>query len=97
FRFAELPSALPAALSGARIAVAVGVIGADIAEISTAGTSSGLGHEIQLDLTAVTAHTPRAWAATVVLFLFAVCAFYLVGLAERLLAPWSTEERGPQR
>ena len=32
FRFAELPAALPAALSGARIALAVGVIGAFIAE-----------------------------------------------------------------
>ena len=32
FRFAELPAALPAALSGARIALAVGVIGAYIAE-----------------------------------------------------------------
>ena len=31
FRFAELPAALPAALSGARIALAVGVIGAYIA------------------------------------------------------------------
>ena len=35
FRFAELPAALPAALSGARIALAVGVIGAFIAETST--------------------------------------------------------------
>ena len=35
FRFAELPAALPAALSGARIALAVGVIGAFIAETTT--------------------------------------------------------------
>jgi len=49
--------------SGARIAVAVAVIGAVIAEISTAGTAAGLGHEIQLDLDYVTAQTtPRAWA-----------------------------------
>jgi NitT/TauT family transport system permease protein/putative hydroxymethylpyrimidine transport system permease protein len=94
FRFAELPAALPAALSGARIAVAVGVIGAYIAEVSTAGTSAGLGHEIQLDLNYVTAQTtPRAWAATVVLFLFALACFYAFGLAQRRLAPWSVPQR----
>jgi putative hydroxymethylpyrimidine transport system permease protein len=88
FRFAELPAALPGALSGARIAVAVGVIGADIAETATAGTSSGIGHQVQLDLSAVTAQqTPRAWAGTVVLFLFALACFQLFGLAERLLRP----------
>ena len=38
FRFAELPAALPAALSGARIALAVGVIGAFIAEMATPTT-----------------------------------------------------------
>jgi NitT/TauT family transport system permease protein/putative hydroxymethylpyrimidine transport system permease protein len=99
FRFAELPAALPAALSGARIAVAVGVIGADIAEISTAGTSSGLGHEIQLDLNNVVAQTPRAWAATVVLFLFAIACFYALSLAQRRLAPWSlpARDRGQRR
>ena len=45
FRFAELPAALPAALSGARIALAVGVIGAFIAETSTptAAAYAGLG------------------------------------------------------
>ena len=80
FRFAEWPAALPAALSGARIAVAVAVIGAVIAEISTAGPPSGLGHEIQLDLDYVTAQTtPRAWAATAVLFCFALACFYAFG------------------
>jgi NitT/TauT family transport system permease protein/putative hydroxymethylpyrimidine transport system permease protein len=91
FRFAELPAALPAALSGARIAVAVAVIGAFIAETSTAGTSSGLGHEIQLDLSYATAHaTQRAWAATLVLFAFALACFYAFGLLQRRLAPWTT-------
>jgi len=95
FRFAELPAALPAALSGARIAVAVAVIGAVIAEISTPGTSAGLGHEIQLDLSFATAPaTARAWAATSVLFAFALACFYAFGLAQRRLAPWTTRARG---
>ena len=65
FRFAELPAALPAALSGARIALAIGVIGAYIAESQTATTAvhAGLGREINADLNAL--QTPRAYAAAV--------------------------------
>jgi putative hydroxymethylpyrimidine transport system permease protein len=92
FRFAELPAALPAALSGARIALAVGVIGAYIAETSTAGTSAGLGHEVQNDLTAL--QTPRAWAAALVLFLFAIACFHTLGLIEHRLAPWANRPIG---
>jgi putative hydroxymethylpyrimidine transport system permease protein len=92
FRFAELPAALPAALSGTRIALAVAVIGADIAEISTAGTSSGLGHEIVNDLQSL--QDARAWAATLVMSAFAVLCFYALGLLERGLAPWTVRTRG---
>jgi putative hydroxymethylpyrimidine transport system permease protein len=89
FRFAELPAALPAALSGARIALAVGVIGAFIAETSTpsSGPYAGLGREITSDLTAL--QTSRAYAATAVLFVFAVACFYALTIAERKLAPWT--------
>jgi ABC-type nitrate/sulfonate/bicarbonate transport system permease component len=92
FRFGELPAALPAAISGARIAVTIGVIGAYIAESQTAttGAHAGLGHEINADLTAL--QTPRAYAAALVLFAFAVACFYALGLAERLLAPWARAE-----
>ena len=93
-RFAELPAALPAAISGARIALTVGVIGAYIAESQTAtvGTHAGLGHEINADLTAL--QTPRAYAAAVVLFAFAIACFYALALAERRLAPWAAHSRG---
>jgi ABC-type nitrate/sulfonate/bicarbonate transport system permease component len=93
FRFAELPAALPAALSGARIALAVGVIGAFIAETTTptSGAYPGLGREIIAD---VNFQTPRAYAGAAVLFVFAIACFYALALAERRLAPWSIRLRG---
>lgn len=88
-RFVELPAALPAALSGTRIALAVGVIGAYIAETATPtiGPYAGLGREINSDLTAL--QTPRAWAAAAVLFAFSIACFYSLALIERRLAPWA--------
>jgi putative hydroxymethylpyrimidine transport system permease protein len=97
FRFAELPAALPAAISGARIALTVAVIGAYIAESQTAtsGTHAGLGHEINADLTAL--QTPRAYAAAALLFALAIACFYALTLAERRLAPWASQSRGDTR
>ncbi|HLM85353.1 MAG TPA: ABC transporter permease subunit [Solirubrobacteraceae bacterium] len=95
FRFAELPAALPAALSGARIALAVGVIGAFIAETSTPSTAaySGLGREIMTNVSSGF-QTPRAYAATAVLFAFAIACFYALALAERALVPWKLPRGG---
>jgi NitT/TauT family transport system permease protein/putative hydroxymethylpyrimidine transport system permease protein len=81
FRLAELPSALPAALSGARIAVAIGVIGAVLAEQS--GSTKGLGHMLLQAIPNL--ETARAYAAAVVLAVFAIALFYALGLAERRL------------
>jgi putative hydroxymethylpyrimidine transport system permease protein len=83
FRFAELPAAAPAALSGAKIAVAVSVIGAVFAEY--AGSSSGLGHLILQAIPQL--QTARAYAAVVVLAALAVSLFYLFAAAERWLNP----------
>jgi ABC-type nitrate/sulfonate/bicarbonate transport system permease component len=96
FRLAELPAALPAALSGARIAIAVGVIGAFIAETTTptSGPHPGLGREI---ITDVNFQMPRAYAGTLILFVFAIACFYALSLAERRLAPWATRPRGEPR
>lgn len=96
-RFAELPAALPAALSGARIALAVAVIGAYIAETSTAttGPHPGLGREIAADINAL--QTARAYAAAVVLFAFAIACFYSLALLERRLAPWAHRPKGDVR
>jgi NitT/TauT family transport system permease protein/putative hydroxymethylpyrimidine transport system permease protein len=94
FRYAEAPAALPAALSGAKIAVAVAVIGAVFAEY--AGSSEGLGH---LMLQAIPQlETPRAYAAVVLLAAFAVALFTALALAERRLVPWAhRRQEGPNR
>lgn len=81
FRLTELPAALPAALSGARIAVAIAVIGAVLAEQSA--STKGLGH---LMLQAIpNLQTARAYAAVVLMAVFAIALFYALGLAERRL------------
>jgi putative hydroxymethylpyrimidine transport system permease protein len=95
FRIAEAPAALPAALSGAKIALAVAVIAAFIAETSTGaivGQPTGLGWEIVDDITAL--QTAREYAAVLVLMLFALACFYTLALAERRLAPWAHRSRG---
>jgi ABC-type nitrate/sulfonate/bicarbonate transport system permease component len=85
FRWVEAPAALPAALSGAKIAVAVGGIAAVFAEY--AGSEKGLGHLLLQSIPQL--ETARAWAAVVVLAALAIACFSLLALAERRLAPWA--------
>lgn len=85
FRWVEAPAALPAAISGAKIAVAVGGIAAVFAEY--AGSEDGLGHLLLQSIPQL--ETARAWAAVVVLAALAVFCFALLALAERWLAPWA--------
>jgi putative hydroxymethylpyrimidine transport system permease protein len=84
FTRAEAPSALPYAFSGAKIAVAVAVIGAVFGE--WAGSSSGLGH-LMLQASAQL-ETARLFAAVVVLSVFAVALFALLSVLERRVAWW---------
>ena len=84
-RHLELPAALPGLLSGAKIAVAVAVIGAVLAE--QAGSSDGLGHLIQQALPQF--ETARAYAAVFLLSLLAIALFGALSLAERRLLPWA--------
>jgi ABC-type nitrate/sulfonate/bicarbonate transport system permease component len=90
FRHVELPAALPGLFTGAKIAVAVAVIGAVFAE--QAGSSSGLGYLFQQSIPQLL--TARAYAAVVILSLFAIALFTLLSLAERLALPWTYEPRG---
>jgi putative hydroxymethylpyrimidine transport system permease protein len=91
FRWVEAPAALPAALSGAKIAVAVGGIAAVFAEY--AGSEDGLGHLLLQSIPQL--ETARAWAAVVVLAALAVLCFTLLALAERRLAPWAHRRKDP--
>jgi ABC-type nitrate/sulfonate/bicarbonate transport system permease component len=90
-RWVELPAALPAALSGAKIAVAVGGIAAVFAEY--AGSENGLGHLLLQSIPQL--ETARAWATVVVLAALAIFCFSLLALAERRLAPWAHRPKDP--
>ena len=85
FRYLEAPAALPGLLSGAKIAVAVAVIGAVLAE--QAGSSDGLGHLLLQAIPQL--ETPRAYAAVVLLSALALLLFGALTLAERLAVPWA--------
>jgi putative hydroxymethylpyrimidine transport system permease protein len=83
-RRVEAPTALPYAFSGAKIAVAVAVIGAVFGE--WAGSSSGLGYLMQTDNASL--NTPRLWASVVVLSLMAIGLFAALSLLERRVVRW---------
>ena len=84
----EARAALPSAFSGLKIAAAVAVIGAVFAE--WAGTiHGGLGKTI---LTAGSSlDTPRAFAATVLLFVLAIALYALFALLERHVIDWKDQ------
>jgi NitT/TauT family transport system permease protein/putative hydroxymethylpyrimidine transport system permease protein len=80
----EAPTALPYLFSGAKIAVAIAVIGAVFGE--WAGSSSGLGHLIQE--ASAQLQTDRTFAAVVVLSAIAITLFALLAALERWVAWW---------
>jgi putative hydroxymethylpyrimidine transport system permease protein len=84
FRRVEAPTALPYAFSGAKIAVAVAVIGAVFGEWS--GSSEGLGYLMQRDNSSL--ETARLWASVVVLSSMAIALFGALALLERRLVWW---------
>ncbi|HEY7256124.1 MAG TPA: ABC transporter permease [Solirubrobacterales bacterium] len=80
----EAPTALPYTFSGAKIAVAVAVIGAVFGE--WAGSDSGLGHLMLQDNAQL--ETARLFASVFVLSAIAVGLFGLLALAERRIVTW---------
>ena len=85
----RLPSALPFVFAGLKVAVALCVVGAVVAEF--VGADQGLGYLIQTSMAFF--KTPLAFGAVVILALMGVALFQIVELAERLVAPWSARSR----
>ncbi len=81
----ELPAALPFLFSGAKVAVAVAVIGAVFGEL--VGSDAGLGHAIQVGTAQL--QTARVFAAVLILSVMAISLFGLVALVERRAVPWA--------
>jgi putative hydroxymethylpyrimidine transport system permease protein len=91
-RHLELPSSLPYLFSGAKVAVAVAVIGAVFGEL--VGADAGLGHAIQVGTAELL--TARVFAAVFLLSAMAIALFGLVALVERWAVPWARyKERQP--
>jgi putative hydroxymethylpyrimidine transport system permease protein len=84
FRRVEVPTALPFAFSGAKIAVAVAVIGAIFGE--WAGSEKGLGHLMLQDNAQLM--TDRLFASVFILSAIAILLFWLIGLVERRIVRW---------
>jgi putative hydroxymethylpyrimidine transport system permease protein len=83
-RRVEAPTAIPFSFSGAKIAVAIAVIGAVFGE--WAGADSGLGFLIHQDIAQL--ETARAFASVAVLSAIAIALFGLLALAERRIVRW---------
>ena len=90
FWHVEFPSALPGVLTGAKIAAAIAVIAAVLAELS--GANSGLGYLYQQSEAQLL--MPRAYAAVLILCLFAISLFALLTVIERIALPWAYETTG---
>jgi putative hydroxymethylpyrimidine transport system permease protein len=89
FHRVEFPAALPLIFSGMRVAATFASIGAVFGE--WAGSNAGLGYvmlEAEPNL-----QTARMFSAIIILTVIATLLFGLVSLAERLIVPWSRQER----
>jgi ABC-type nitrate/sulfonate/bicarbonate transport system permease component len=83
-RRVEAPSALPYFFSGAKIAVAVAVIGAVFGELMA--PDEGLGALIFRDMNQL--ETARAFAAVAILSAMAILLYAILALAERRIVTW---------
>ena len=90
FRRLELPASLPYLFSGAKIAVAVAVIGAVFGEL--VGSDAGLGHAIQVGMAQLL--TARVFAAVLILSAMAIAPVRARVGVERRAVPWAHSATG---
>jgi NitT/TauT family transport system permease protein len=83
---ARFPCALPFIFSGMRVSITLAVTGAVVAEF--VGASEGLGHLIVIS--SANAQTDLTFAAILSLAVIGVVLFSLIGVVERLVAPWQS-------
>ncbi len=89
FRALRWPSALPSLFTGLRISVVYAVIGAIFGEY--VGATDGLG--IWMKLSQTSFRTDLVFGAILLTAIISVALYLGVGVAERLLIPWSATER----
>lgn len=90
-RWVELPAALPAALSGAKVSVAIAGIAAIFAEYAGYEQGEGgLGGLIQTSQL----NTARAFACVAILAVFAVLTTAALAGLQRVVAPWAHRRPG---
>lgn len=87
----RLPFAVPFVFGGLKVAAALSVVGAVVAEF--VGADAGLGYLIQTSMAFF--RTPLAFGAVVILAILGILLFQAVALAERLLFPWSSGAERP--
>ena len=82
----RLPFAVPFVFGGLKVAAALSVVGAVVAEF--VGADAGLGYLIQTSMAFF--RTPLAFSAVVILAIMGIVLFQTVSLLERVLFPWSS-------
>ena len=82
----RLPFAVPFVFGGLKVAAALAVVGAVVAEF--VGADAGLGYLIQTSMAFF--RTPLAFGAVVLLAVMGIVLFQAVSIAERVLFPWSS-------
>ena len=85
----RVPYAIPFIFSGLKAAIALAVVGAVVGEFVT--SDRGLGYLIQTSTAFF--RMPLAFGAMVLLSIMGIVLFQLVGIAERVLFPWSSSKQ----
>jgi NitT/TauT family transport system permease protein len=86
FRYLRLPSSLPFAFAGLRIALPLSVVGATVAEFAAAGQQSGLGALIEVSASQV--DLPVIWAAIVILCALGIAFVVILAVIHNRVLWW---------